>query len=101
MLLSGAIVCLDLWLKDLSISLLVVTVVALTLGATWRDRAWQWGLLTGITVPGGNLVSRTIHHDPLLSGLTYYLIALIPAFVGAYMGAFLNKMVSALRGKED
>lgn len=100
MLLSAGVVAVDRLVKDLSISLFVVTIVALTLGTFWRDRAWRWGVVTGMALLLPNVAGSVIHHDPLVPALLY-VIGFVPAFVGAYMGAFLNKMVSALRGKED
>jgi len=99
-LLSAGVIALDWLVRDLSISLFVVTIVALTLGTIWRDRAWRWGVITGSALPISNLLNSAIHHDPLVPALLY-VIAFVPSLVGAYMGAFLNKMVSALRGKED
>jgi hypothetical protein len=77
-----------------------VTIAALMLGTFWRERAWRWALITGAAVLLANVVFALTHRDPLGPALRYF-IAFIPSFVGAYMGAFLNKMVSALRGKED
>jgi len=94
------VIALDRWVGDVSVSLIAVTMAALALGAIWRERAWRWGVVTGLSLPAINLASSVVHHDPLPPTLLY-LTAFVPAFVGAYMGAFLNKMVSALRGKED
>ena len=99
-LFAVGIIWLDRWLKDISISLFVVVVAALVLGAIWREYAGSWGLITGVALPAATLVNRAAHHASLVPGLLY-IIAFIPSFVGAYMGAFLNKMVSALFGHED
>jgi hypothetical protein len=93
------------WLEqltgDISISLIVVLAFAMLLGAIWRERAWRWGLLTGLALPLMHFVRGTlIHHETIARTLVLF-VAFVPALVGAYMGAFLNKMVSALFGRED
>ncbi|MBV9609339.1 MAG: hypothetical protein JO187_07260 [Acidobacteria bacterium] len=98
--LSAGVVFLDRLIRDISISLFLVTIVALMLGSIWRARAWRWAIVAGATLPAAALGSALIHHDPLEPALVY-VMGFVPSFVGAYMGAFLNKMVSALRGKED
>jgi hypothetical protein len=92
---------LDLLLHDISISLVIVLAIALLVGTIWRERAWRWGIVTGLSVPVPHLIRDTlIRHDPLAPSLAL-VASFIPSFVGAYMGAFLNKMVSALFGRED
>ncbi len=99
--LSAVAAWLDLLLHDISISLIIVLAIAMLIGTSWRERAWRWAVLTGLSVPVSHLIRDTlIHHDPLAPSLAL-VASFIPSFVGAYMGAFLNKMVSALFGHED
>ncbi len=99
--LTIAAACADLVINDISISLIIVLAVAMLVGTIWRERAWRWAIITGLSVPVPHLIRDTlIHHDPLAPSLAL-VASFIPSFVGAYMGAFLNKMVSALFGRED
>ena len=99
--LSALTAGLDLLINDISISLIIVLAFAMLLGAIWRERAWRWAIITGLSIPVPHLIRDTlIHHDPLAPSLAL-VASFIPSFVGAYMGAFFNKMVSALFGRED
>ncbi len=99
--LTALIAIVDLLVNDISISLIIVQAVAMLLGAIWRERAWRWAIITGLSIPVPHLIRDTlVHHDPLAPSLAL-VASFIPSFVGAYMGAFFNKMVSALFGRED
>ncbi len=92
---------LDLLIHDISISLVIVLAAAMLVGTIWRERAWRWAIVIGLSIPVPHLIRDTlVHHDPLAPSLAL-VASFIPSFVGAYMGAFLNKMVSALFGRED
>jgi hypothetical protein len=81
---------LDLTLRDTSTSLIAILLVSMVIGYLGPRRAWRWGLLFGVFLPLGHLVTR---RGGELAGL----LAFLPSFVGAYLGSFLEKMVRELR----
>jgi len=88
--LAALLAALDLTLRDTSTSLLAILFVAMVIGYFGPKRAWRWGLLFAAFLPLGHLVT---HRSGEFSGL----LALVPSFVGAYLGSFLEKMVRELR----
>ena len=90
-ILAAALAALDLTLRDTSTSLIAILFVSMVIGYFGPKRAWRWGLLFGAFLPLGHLVMRR-------SGEFSGLLALVPSFVGAYLGSFLDKMVQELRG---
>ena len=90
-ILAGSTAALDLILRDTSTSLIAIVLASLVVGYLGPQRAWRWGLLFGAFLPIGHLVTR---RGGELAGV----LGLLPSFVGAYLGAFLEKMVRELRG---
>ena len=88
---AAATTALDLALRDTSTSLIAILLVSMIVGYLGPRRAWRWGVLFGGFLPLAHLLWR---RDGELSGL----LAFMPSFVGAYLGAFLEKMVRELRG---
>jgi len=88
--LAVGIAALDLTLRDTSTSLIAILFASMVMGYFGPKRAWRWGLLFGAFLPLGHLVMRR-------SGEFSGLLALVPSFVGAYLGSFLEKMVRELR----
>lgn len=71
-------------------AVLVILVVTFTLGFLLPRRAWLWALIVGICLPGGYLLARTLGYlpsAPLEPGWYAASLALIPGFIGAYLGA--------------
>ncbi len=69
---------------DTGISVGCILLVSALLGAVSPKRAWQWGLSIGIWIPLYNLI-WTHNYGAFL--------ALVPAFVGAYIGAGVRTVV--------
>jgi len=90
-LLAAGTTALDLTLGDTSTSLIAILFVSMVVGYFGPRRAWRWGLLFGAFLPLGHLLWRRTGE---FSGV----LAFLPSFVGAYLGAFLEKMVRELRG---
>ena len=89
--LAAGTTALDLILRDTSISLIAILFVSMVIGYFGPRRAWRWGLLFGAFLPLGHLLWRRAGE---FSGV----LAFLPSFVGAYLGAFLEKMVRELIG---
>jgi hypothetical protein len=67
---------------DTGISVIMLLVASLVCGAISLNKTWLIALSVGVWVPLFNIVSHQNYGS---------LIALIPAFVGAYIGSFLRK----------
>ena len=100
LLLAAGTAFLDLRLGDISITLVVTLALAMLLGCLAPRRAWRWGFLFGMFPPGAHLLFRTLLHGDSVVDAAPALAVLVPAFVGAYLGAFLNTMVRGLMGHE-
>ncbi len=71
-------------------ALLVIFVFTVLLGFLLPKRAWLWAIIVGLGVPGMYFVLRTLGYQSVgvpSPGWYASLIALIPAFIGAYFGA--------------
>jgi hypothetical protein len=71
-------------------AVLVILVATILLGFLMPRRAWLWASLVGLCIPVGYLLARSLGYLPqtqLEPGWYGAFIALIPAFVGAYIGA--------------
>lgn len=57
------------------------------------QRAWRWALLVGAWVPLGGFVSFALRGEEPFSLVRLFspLLALIPATIGAYAGAFISR----------
>ncbi len=80
-------------------TVLMLLVFSLFLGFAQPRHAWRWGLLLAVWVPLGGLAAQVIGlrtPAPDEPGVIGSLIAFIPAFVGAYAGALVNRASSRL-----
>ena len=75
-----------------------VLVTASAFGLIDRRRPWRWGLLLGGAVPVSQLVAYLLGwHVPYpneLKDIPTSMLVLIPAFVGAYVGAGVRTLVT-------
>lgn len=65
------------------------------LGFAQPRRAWRWALLIALCIPAAYLIGSALGYQPVSwpkPGLYATLLALIPAFIGTYGGALLNKV---------
>jgi glycopeptide antibiotics resistance protein len=72
-------------------AVLVILMVTFVLGFLVPRRAWLWAIITGLCLPLGYLLTRTVGYlpaAPVEPGWYASALALIPAFIGAYLGAF-------------
>lgn len=83
-------------------AVLVILVMTFLLGLLVPQRAWLWAILTGICLPVGYLVARTLGYLPSSlpePGWYASAIALIPAFIGAYGGALARVIFNSAFAK--
>ncbi len=71
-------------------AVVVILVVTGVLGMVYPKRAWLWAIICGLGIPAMYMVLRSLGYQPIgqpSPGWYASLIALIPAFIGAYAGA--------------
>jgi hypothetical protein len=69
---------------------LVILAFTFLLGLILPRKAWLWALIVGICLPGVYLLASSLGYQPVsLPSPGWYasILALIPAFIGAYAGA--------------
>ncbi|MCW5941930.1 MAG: hypothetical protein KIS66_06845 [Fimbriimonadaceae bacterium] len=69
-------------------------IVTMAFGAVWPRRAWRWALWIGGAVPALHVVAHALGVKPAYPvepGPIAAFLALIPAFLGAYLGALLRR----------
>jgi hypothetical protein len=69
---------------DTGITVLMILSASLFCGVLSSKKTWLTALVIGIWIPAANI---------LLSHHFGSLIALVPAFIGAYMGKFINRNI--------
>jgi len=71
-------------------AVLVILAFTLLLGMLFPKRAWLWAIIVGLGVPAVYLVLHALGYQSVgqpSPGWYASLLALIPAFIGAYTGA--------------
>jgi hypothetical protein len=71
-------------------AVLVILVITLLLGLIQPRLAWLWAIIVALSLPAVYLVATNLGYQPVSPpspGWYASLLALIPAFIGAYAGA--------------
>jgi hypothetical protein len=85
-------------------AVLVIVFTTGLLGMLLPRRAWLWAIIVGLGVPAVYLAARALGYQPTSPpspGWYASLIALIPAFIGAYAGALARLIINSLRLRPD
>ncbi len=86
------------------VAVLVILVVTFLLGLIIPKRAWLWAVIVALCLPAEYLFLRSLGYQPVspLSPAWYAsLLALIPAFIGAYAGALGRIIIINVLVKSD
>jgi cyanate permease len=78
-------------------AVIVIVVFAGLSGFIQPKRAWLWAIIVGLGIPLIYLIATALgYHSRSVAEPGWYasLIALIPAFISAYCGALLRKVIS-------
>jgi hypothetical protein len=81
---------------------MVILVVTFLTGLIVPGKAWLWALIVTFCLPGVYLIATRLGYKPTSppSPVWYAsLLALIPAFIGAYFGALGKVIISSLKVK--
>lgn len=76
---------------------LVLVVGGLLLGALWPVGAWRWALVLGLSIFVGDPLGVRLGVTPPWpeQGVNFgSLVAVVPAFIGIYVGAGLRRLMS-------
>jgi hypothetical protein len=80
----------DFYNDEVQATVMVILVMTFLLGLIEPRKAWLWAIIVALCVPGVYLVAHALGYQPVSPpspGWYGSLIALIPAFIGAYAGA--------------
>jgi hypothetical protein len=80
-------------------AVLVILMFTFLLGFLVPRRAWVWAVITGFCLPVGYLLARSLGYlpaVPLEPGWYASILALIPAFIGAYSGALVRVLLKTV-----
>ena len=80
-------------------AVLVILVVTFILGLIQPRKAWLWAIIVALSLPAVYLFARSLGYQPFSPpspGWYASLLALIPAFIGAYAGALGRVILSSV-----
>jgi hypothetical protein len=83
-------------------AVLVILMTTFILGLLVPRRAWLWAIVVGLCLPLGYLLARSVGYlpaTPVEPGWYASIIALIPAFIGAYGGALSRLLLKTATAK--
>lgn len=102
---STAVACLAVWIDlhndEPQAAALVLVVGGFLLGARWPVGAWRWALVLGLSIFVGDPVGVRLGATPPWPerGINFgSLVAVVPAFIGTYVGAGLRRLMSGTNG---
>ena len=79
-------------------AVLVILIVTFLVGFLLPRRAWLWAIITGLCLPVGYLLAGTFGYlpaSPVEPGWYASALALLPAFIGAYLGALARVVLNS------
>ena len=86
---------LDFHSKEVQVPVFFILVFTFGFGLALPQKAWRWALLIGAGVPLCHIVNALLRRPPpypVEPNVFATCIAFIPAFIGAYTGAFLRRL---------
>jgi hypothetical protein len=84
---------------EVQAAVLVILAVTFLLGMILPRRAWLWAIIVALCLPGVYLIAVGLGYQPVSPpspGWYASLIALIPAFIGAYTGALARVAINSV-----
>ena len=80
---------------EVQATLMVMLPITFALGFIQPKRAWLWALIVGFSIPAGflwHMLMGSAYVEPPTNGF-FTLIALVPAFIGAFSGAIFRNVL--------
>jgi hypothetical protein len=87
---------------EVQAAVLVILIVTFLTGSIMPGKAWLWAIIVALCLPGVYLLATQMGYQPISPpspGWYASLIALIPAFIGAYSGALARLIIASLFAK--
>ncbi len=78
-------------------AVLVILILTALLGGLYPQKSWLWAIIVALGLPAVYLTLHAIGYEPASPpspGWYASLLALIPAFIGAYAGAIARLMMN-------
>jgi hypothetical protein len=85
-------------------AVLVILLVTFLTGLITPRKAWLWAIIIALCLPGVYLLASGLGYQPVSPpspGWYASLIALIPAFIGAYSGALVRVILNSVFEKSS
>lgn len=86
----------DLKLDDLGVTFALVSLVPMILAIWRRDRPWRWGVFAAVPLIVASFLVAYPLHLVRQRNPAYSIAALVPALMGAYLGAFCRRAIEIL-----
>jgi len=83
-------------------AVLVILMATVLLGLILPGKAWLWAIVVAVCLPGVYLLATSLGYQPVSApspGWYASLLALIPAFIGAYVGALGRVIINNMAAK--
>jgi hypothetical protein len=89
-------VAVDLHNDEVQAAVLALLVGGFVMGTIWPEGAWRWALILGLSIVAGDYAAPQlglvgVPPQPINWGT---LIAVIPAFIGTYVGVGVRKLLA-------
>lgn len=95
-ILAALLVYTDLKLDDKGVTLALASMFPMGLGIWRREAAWRWGLLCAVPLVVARVVLVRVERLQHWEGVGYAFAAVLPAIIGAYLGALCRRAVEIL-----
>lgn len=81
---------------------LLLLIFGFLLGCIQPRSAWRWGILLGMGLPATYIIAHSFGLkpvEPLQPNVLAGLLAILPATIGAYVGAAIRKLITPVLSK--
>ncbi len=92
---------LDLKLDDSSLTFILVSLFPMILAIWRRERPWRWCLFFVVPLIVESFLAAHVLHMVREKSPGYSLVAVVPALMGAYLGALCRRAVELLWNEKE
>lgn len=94
--LAALLVFTDLKLDDTGVTFALVSLFPMTLAIWRRERPWRWAILVAVPLIVASFLAAYPLHQVRERNPAYSIAAVVPAAMGAYLGAFCRRAIEIL-----
>ena len=91
----------DLKLDDSGVTFVLVSLFPMILAIWRRERPWRWGIFVSVPLIAASFLASYPLHMVRQRNPAYSLVALFPALMGAYLGAFCRRAIELLWQEQE